>query len=204
MIISTMKSGEHLKPLAEKPTGNHRLRVCKATPDPHPNEMSLWFRNLAWKPPVEVGSVSQPVIYIVFVHPNGGWPWDFFFHQYYPTRWLPNSTGIFFCSVGSTHDLPPAFFVWEDFSVIHGPWILPIRIRNLGITFTLPETNSSPLKIGFPKRKVVFQPSIFRGELLVWGRVCCPRIFPLKIALLIDSPDMFGTVCWSRPRSRNC
>ena len=87
----------------------------------------------------------------------------FFFHQSYPTRWLPNSTGIFFCSVGSTHDLPPAFFVWEDFSEIHGPWILPIRIRNLGITFTLPETNSSPLKIGLPKRKVVFQPSIFRG-----------------------------------------
>ncbi len=27
---------------------------------------------------------------------------------------------------------------------------------------TLPETNSSPLKIGLPKRKVVFQPSIFR------------------------------------------
>ena len=36
---------------------------------------------------------------------------------------------------------------------------------------TLPETNSSPLKIGHPKRKVVFQPSIFRGELLVSGRV---------------------------------
>ena len=28
---------------------------------------------------------------------------------------------------------------------------------------TLPETNSSPLKIGLPNRKVVFQPSIFRG-----------------------------------------
>ena len=27
---------------------------------------------------------------------------------------------------------------------------------------TLPETNSSPLKIGHPKRKLVFQPSIFR------------------------------------------
>ena len=29
--------------------------------------------------------------------------------------------------------------------------------------FTLPETNSLPLKIGLPNRKVVFQPSIFRG-----------------------------------------
>ena len=28
---------------------------------------------------------------------------------------------------------------------------------------TLPETNSSPLKIGLPNRKVVFQPSIFRS-----------------------------------------
>ena len=28
---------------------------------------------------------------------------------------------------------------------------------------TLPETNSSHLKIGHPKRKIVFQPSIFRG-----------------------------------------
>ena len=36
---------------------------------------------------------------------------------------------------------------------------------------TLPETNSSPLKIGHPKRKLVFQPSIFRCELLVSGRV---------------------------------
>ena len=36
---------------------------------------------------------------------------------------------------------------------------------------TLPETNSSPLKIGHPKRKRVFQPSIFRCELLVSGRV---------------------------------
>ena len=26
---------------------------------------------------------------------------------------------------------------------------------------TLPETNSSPLKMGLPNRKVVFQPSIF-------------------------------------------
>ena len=28
---------------------------------------------------------------------------------------------------------------------------------------TLPETNGLPLKIGLPNRKVVFQPSIFRG-----------------------------------------
>ena len=33
------------------------------------------------------------------------------------------------------------------------------------------QTNSSHLKIGLPNRKVVFQPTIFRGELLVSGRV---------------------------------
>ena len=38
------------------------------------------------------------------------------------------------------------------------------RVPSLKLTF-------SPLKIGNPKRKVVFQPSIFRGELLVSGRV---------------------------------
>ena len=31
---------------------------------------------------------------------------------------------------------------------------------------TLPETNSSHLKIGLPNRKVVFQPSIFRGYVI--------------------------------------
>ena len=36
---------------------------------------------------------------------------------------------------------------------------------------TLPETNSSRLKISDPKRKLVFQPCIFRCELLVSGRV---------------------------------
>ena len=36
--------------------------------------------------------------------------------------------------------------------------------------YTLPETNSSP-KLGHPKRKFIFQPSIFSGELFVSGRV---------------------------------
>ena len=37
--------------------------------------------------------------------------------------------------------------------------------------FTLPETNSSQLRIRHPKRQLVFQPSLFRCELLVSGRV---------------------------------
>ena len=38
---------------------------------------------------------------------------------------------------------------------------------------TLPESNSSPLKTCHPKKKLVFQPSTFRGELLVSFRVYC-------------------------------
>jgi len=38
----------------------------------------------------------------------------------------------------------------------------PEAKQNLPEKFTLPKTNSSHLKIGHPKRKVLFQPSIFR------------------------------------------
>ena len=48
---------------------------------------------------------------------------------------------------------------------------------------TLPETNGSPPKIGHPKRKLIFQPSIFRGELLVSGRV---YTYSLPIQLLLN------------------
>ena len=37
--------------------------------------------------------------------------------------------------------------------------------------------NSSPLKINHPKRKVIFQPSFFRGELLNFGGVCFCNFF---------------------------
>ena len=50
--------------------------------------------------------------------------------------------------------------------------------RNPGIPGQIPGSNvpsqsltvSLPLKIGLPKRKFIFQPSIFRGELLNFGR----------------------------------
>ncbi len=38
------------------------------------------------------------------------------------------------------------------------------RVFEQNLANTLPKTNSSPLKIGHPKRKLVFQPSIFRCE----------------------------------------
>ncbi len=57
---------------------------------------------------------------------------------------------------------------WEFSSGCGFKWGNPVKLgsTNLGhdlLIFTLPETNSSPLKIGLPNRKVVFQPSIFRG-----------------------------------------
>ena len=67
-------------------------------------------------------------------------------------------------------------------------------LRNSPVFFrksTLPKTNSSPLKIGFPKRKVVFQPSIFRCGLLVSGRVASRNIW---------IPCVTGpwTCCWAK------
>ena len=44
-----------------------------------------------------------------------------------------------------------------------GGKILVAYLEDHPRTCTLPETNSSHLKIGLPNRKVVFQPSIFRG-----------------------------------------
>ena len=47
---------------------------------------------------------------------------------------------------------------------------------------TLPETNSSPLKIGHPKRKLLFQPSIFRGYISfregIFLKSSCVSFFP--------------------------
>ena len=52
-----------------------------------------------------------------------------------------------------------------------------LELQKKGIP-TLPKTNSSHLKIGHPKRKLIFQPSIFRCELLVLGRVFLWLQFP--------------------------
>ena len=51
------------------------------------------------------------------------------------------------------------------------------------IVLPLPKTNSSPLKIGHPKRKfnVMCQPLIFRGKLAVSFRNVSGRVVPLNI-----------------------
>ena len=53
----------------------------------------------------------------------------------------------------------------------------PIKHTVYILKYTLPETNSSHLKIGHPKRKLIFQPSIFGCELLVSGRVMYEHMF---------------------------
>ena len=81
----------------------------------------------------------------------------------------------------------------SSFELIRGNW-------RMWAPLTLPETNSSPLKIGLPNRKVVFQPSIFQGAklLLVSGRVKVStantsRVFPSRGGLP-SSPTLKGEV----------
>ena len=63
--------------------------------------------------------------------------------------------------------------------------------------YTLPKTNSSPLKIRpSPQRKFIFQPSIFGGELLVSGRVLYPYLLETCLSLSDkDSPVYLVVVC---------
>ena len=113
--------------------------------------------------PVEVGSLSRYLQ--CFLHPS--WCRIFSINSIPPVgslTALASSSALLALRMISRL----LFFGWGDFSEFFSVQDSAAKkIRNLGITFTLPETNSSPLKIGFPKRKVVFQPSIFRGELLV-------------------------------------
>ena len=53
---------------------------------------------------------------------------------------------------GTAHSYIATCFLWGGSSK---------KYANYQIDITLPESNSSPLKIGHPKRKLVFQPSIF-------------------------------------------
>ena len=56
--------------------------------------------------------------------------------------------------------------------------------------YTLPETNSSPLKMGHPKSKFIFQPLIFRGELLVSGSVIIyTHIVQKQMTCNLSSPN---------------
>ena len=57
---------------------------------------------------------------------------------------------------------------------------------------TLPETNSLPLKIGpSQKERIIFQPSIFRCDMLVSGRVC-PIVM---MEMLKNYSNIFNNIC---------
>ena len=54
---------------------------------------------------------------------------------------------------------------------------------------TLPETKSSPLKIGHPKRKLVLQPSIFRFKMAKYSQGVCFFRYLFQIALARKNSD---------------
>ena len=90
--------------------------------------------------------------------------------------------------------VPPCF--WTSLGLLSNIEGIPLALSFLGVwcfhsffcyiwplKITLPETNSSHLKIGHPKRELVFQPSIFGCNSFVSGSVyfsertllACPR-----------------------------
>ena len=59
----------------------------------------------------------------------------------------------------------------------------PQNTTNLQDMFTLPKTYNSPLKIGLPKRNVIFQPSIFQARTASFregSKTCYLRFFPFS------------------------
>ncbi len=113
-------------------------------------------------------------------HQNGGFSMAMLEYRGVHNYNLPTETKVpahFATSLEMFHPPKKCSKTTRRFLVSRIPTFL-IHPRELVIVVsgTLPETNSSPLKIGLPKRKVTFQPSIFRCELLVSGRVIHPRL----------------------------
>ena len=71
-------------------------------------------------------------------------------------------------------------------------WWLPFLLWNPGTPWKF---NSSPLKIGHPKRKVIFQPLILRGELLNFGGVT-PPLSPMKPPGDLILESCFKSMYW--------
>ena len=55
-------------------------------------------------------------------------------------------------------------------------------------SYTLPETNSSPLKIDLWKRRLVWKPPYFRGELIVLGSFFARELRPKPKGIVFQSP----------------
>ena len=100
---------------------------------------------------------------------------------YWP-QWAPQNHGknVFYRTVNPSHvveklewDIRNSSWSWFDHILRRNLkfltcWVMLDRIL-IAKLYTLPETNSSHLKRFHPKRKLVFQPSIFRCKLLVSG-----------------------------------
>ena len=72
-----------------------------------------------------------------------------------------------------------------------GAWRIHVGRSASFLIITLPKTNSSPLKIGHPRRKVVFQPSIFRCY-ACWGRAHPLKGVFVKLKIHGHIKDIFG------------
>ena len=103
-----------------------------------------------------------------------------------------------------THPLLNFYFYQKDEKFFSEIWAAE--------SLTLRETNMTPDKIGHPKRKVIFQPSIFRGELLVSGRGPPPKtargkilhgVYPFQVATPRKSFFFVGGQILRRKNCRN-
>ena len=102
--------------------------------------------------------------------------------------WKPLAVGLFSEALRQFRSSPVAPHQDHPFAEMNLPQPLVSEWMTLqNETGTLPKTNSSPLKIGLPKRNVVFQPSFLRCY--VSFRECT-----LPLSVTFDDPSFHG---WS-------
>ena len=93
------------------------------------------------------------------------------FHHRWTTTRLEHPVKIIYCA-GSSQKMFGTRWWWREIQGVKKPVerFFEKSVPSLKLT--------KPLKIGLPNRKVVFQPSISKGELLVSGRVNEWDIYP--------------------------
>ena len=129
--------------------------------DPNSSILFRWVgedHQLGWNV-----KINQPQFSGVNDEPTGGWKTDILFFWTLTGCLLSMRLGdVFVVSFSEKTTLgfnfhPKLEIIWERFFLRY------VHFWAFIFLHTLPETNSSPLKIGHPNRKVVLQPSIFRS-----------------------------------------
>ena len=91
-------------------------------------------------------------------------------------------------------------FIMAQFqNAFHLPHVLPSSngLYLVQKLVTLPETNSSSLQMGHPKRTFIFQPSIFRGDLFVPGSVyMLSNHIPRRFLIYVREVCVCGDMPW--------